>query len=605
MADLDAIVEQSFSKGSPFTVDVRRMIRKTIESGGFSGGYQSSMVRLALMNHPTSVYITNSEKEFALEFDGPGLTLEQLTLTLKSIYLNSESKSGHKMAGLGRAILSALSEDPISVKFSTYDDSGSLSVALDKEYKPIIEKTDKKTELNRIIVRKKKGIYSDRSVSPLDFAMNVLHKLYTGHKRDIHKENENLINKFVYSAIPIAINGKKVNKGLMLKNCLFQKSYKSAATTFNFVIGEPKTQNQKLDDSYSSLILVANGEIAHKSLDAKLDFMPTVLIDNPNFKRNITGVFIKDELYHAVIREKDVLLQQFYSDFASEIPNFSINSRSSALDFLAACVRNTFCFAEAENWKPIENSKLFHDINGRNYSIRDIDQMIEESPHLLNFYYVSDKHKKHKSLKYRNGIILTGDRYQIALFNHIFTKIYPKKLGYGYAVTDLDHEISRIIKTAEEEYNKTVQELKNSISTKFYSALDCTANAFVVSGRAVKKPVKYLTIGTTVTGATGLLGYGAHSLAGNIDWVIAAEYGVEGLAIAGGSYMLYLGAVKSSRTVKRFVAAGKDAVETLGLIAYSHVSSYVETANSAIGKRIEEYANRRAAAKQLKNEKKQ
>lgn len=533
-----AELDEGVKEGLPFTIDFKEMIEKTITNvAAGSDQYLKEIIRFAFVGNPSRVDITDTRRLTGVEFEGKGIvSKEDLRTVLMGIYNSNDDQEQSKSGMLGRSVVASLKTRPDEIIVKTHDDTSTYVMKIDSGLEPEIMTIDKPSTKNSFEVIKKGKKKKDRKKSNaksaplrhrfLDSYDKTLSSLWSIANTPIKFSNlkpkkKNIIstieNLCAFSKVPVYFNKKQLNTSFSFSDSLYEREYKFD-DNINILVSLPKDNRSR---EYKRSVYLKNGVLAKEDLldknkisvisSSSFQAMPDVAVDASGISLNISGTeLVKDNYFYSVGNAIDEAKNMFCEDVLKDFKKIGKKDNSELKNF----IRSFLYVNESQRKKSnILNLKLFSDIEGKDYTIVEVQKIFKQSKQL--YVTTTEINRHHPAIKGLEGVIfyLESDTEEI-LFKDIFPYSCIEDLGEQVDSYDQNRLFEK------------QQKIKRMRQTVFKGTSYSSASAATMTGTYYAAPyVASFVMEYWMYGALGAAGLGGLAVTAKVAYM-----GAKGIA---------------------------------------------------------------------------
>ena len=432
--------DEKLKEGFPFTADLEEMIKKSINHLSLDPDqYLKEITRFALANNASRIDIINTKDITEVNFDGPGIaSKDDLKSLLMNIYNSDEQGGVNNLGMLGRSVVASLKTKPLEVIIKTHDNHSSYIMKIDSKLNQDLLTIDNPDTRNSFTIVKSKikhitpleatvksyNYAKTTSVSDslgdifgrtLDWA-NYVRSHFQNSTSDLDKvlnlgttvKKQEIVNKFKticwFSEIPVYLNKEKINKGFTFPNSVYECKYEFDKD-INILISMPKGNHL---NNYKKEIYLRNGAFLSLLQSCNREFVSSQLamdiaVDAPELKMNMSGdQILQDDYFDSLTHKVNLARDMFYRDILKNISRIEPHGKYELRNFITVFLHKNMSWKDHEFLK---NTKLFSDINGNEYTISEVSDVLKKQDTKL---YTTKKklRKSHPLLKDKKKVIL-------------------------------------------------------------------------------------------------------------------------------------------------------------------------------------------------------
>lgn len=537
--DMRSIAESAnFEQGLPFTLDLKRMIDKSIKNLSMDNlQYLNEMAGFALESNPSRVDINDNGDGIEIVFEGPGIaSKDDLKSVLMHIYNSEdENKDIERFGKLGRFVVSSLKTKPLEVIIKTHDDKSAYMMKIDSRLEPAIHPLDKTSSKNslKIVKHRRKSLsifeamkWSSLSKayryalttsvthSALDIAGGIsnlieeniavpLNSLMNSHfkKLNFSRTKARLEDLCMFSNIPVYLNRKKINRGFTFPDNIYEKEYKFG--DINILVSMPKSN--KITRGKRRTVYLKNRVFMYQNFNylENHDYFTRPLILNiaveaPKLKMTLSGEKVIGNRYFNSLNEKvDKARHMFNMDVLENLEKLDNEAQEDINDFVIALLYSDRIHSRKDT--RLDRLKLFSDIHGKKYTLGEVDDIAKKQNDRL-FTTRKKVRLNHPKLKGIDGVIfyLESDNK-----NSLFEKICG---SYPNSVTDIGRRVEQYDSDQRNQRIRSMNRiLKSAVKKCGYTATLGTTAAASYLGTAFLLPhmIEYWYYGAMAAGGAG------------------------------------------------------------------------------------------------------
>ena len=462
--------------GLPFTVDYKEMVKKSINNLSLDPDqYLKEITTFALANNPSRIDIIHETDLTEVSFDGPAIaSKDELKSLLMNIYNSGEDGKRNNLGMLGRSVVASLKTKPIEVIIKTTAANLSYIMRIDSKLDQELLTIDKPSTKNSFTVIKRKK----KDIKPLEIMINsynyakktsVSDSLADIYNKSLYCTSEickdtvinigDFMNNFnkksksrfessikdklkticSFSEIPVYLNKEKINHGFTFPDTLYEKKYKFDDITILVSF----SKNNHIKDVKRTIYIKNNLSVyqpVHFLKDTSsfyYQLFMDIAVDAPGIEMNISGEqIIEDNYFNSLKGKISEAKNLFNKDILKNIKQIETNGKEELRRFITVFL----CRNSSEEYRAkIKNTKLFSDIDGNEYTISEVSDIIKEQDSEL--YITGNKlHRSHPLLRDKKKVIfyLESESEEELIKNLSWSS--PKIIHYDRKIQEYERE---------------------------------------------------------------------------------------------------------------------------------------------------------------------
>ncbi|MEA3515038.1 MAG: hypothetical protein U9R34_06165 [Nanoarchaeota archaeon] len=465
-------------EGIPFTLDSKEMVKKSISNLSLDPDqYLKEIIGFALANNTSRIDIIDEKDMTEVNFDGPGIaSKDDLKSLLMNIYNSDKDEGINNLGMLGRFVVASLKTKPLEIIIKTHDSHSNYIMKIDSKFDQKLFTIGKSSAKNSFaVIRRKKT-----NIKPLEIMINsynyakktsvsdsltdIFNKsLYCASEicKDTISNLENFVNNYnkksgfksnlknrvktlcSFSETPVYLNKKKINNGFTFPDSIYEREYKFD----NIRILVSFSRRNHIKDFKRTVYIKNNLFICEyeSNRNESDDFSSYLLsmdkaVDAPGIQMTLSGEsLIEDEYFNSLEKKISKARNMFYEDILKNISKIEPHGKDELRNFITAFLYHNHSWRNNEMIKDI---KLFSDIDGNEYTISEVSDVIKKQDNKL--YYTKSKiNKSHPLIKDKKEIIFSVASYTEAeLFKRLF-EFNSKITNFAKTVEKYEYEKKR------------------------------------------------------------------------------------------------------------------------------------------------------------------